>query len=236
MIDTSRAPLERRHHARIVAKGAVTFRAAAHTQRGRIANVGPGGMFVQTNVGAPAALLGHFVELEIRLDDGHAEWLRSTGRIARIGASGLAIAFEAPPIALLHMLDRLGVAARASARVLSVVLIDADHLRRSAMAAGFRATGCRVAEAATPLEAIVRLGETTFEPDVIAVADSQTSAANDMRSFVEREHPQAKLVTIGDELFAPDGVAHWLSATASSLDLPGRIREVLVTPLASRSR
>ena len=230
MNETTRAPLERRHHARIVAKGAVTLRAAGHAQRGRLVNVGAGGMFVRTLLSVPDRLLRCPVELDIRLDGGHAEWLPGTGEIRRIGEQGLAIAFDAPPTALLRMIDQLGTAARASARVLSVVLIDADPTRRSAMAAGFRATGCRVVEAATPLEAIVRLGETTFEPDVIAVADSQTSAAAEMRTFVEREHPGAKLVTIGDELLAPDGIAHWLSSTASTLDLPGRIRDLLVRP------
>ena len=37
-------------HARIVAKGAVTLRTAGHAQRGRISNVGQGGMFVPLRV------------------------------------------------------------------------------------------------------------------------------------------------------------------------------------------
>ncbi len=229
MNETTRAPPERRRHARIIAKGAVTLHTAGPALHGRIANVGLGGMFVQT-VPRVLGLLRRPVDLEMRLDVGHAEWLPATGEIVRIDEHGVAIAFDTPPAALLRMLDQLGTAARASARVLSVILIDAGDARRSAMAAGFRAAGCNVIEAATPLEAIVRLGETMFEPDVIAVAESQTSAAAEMRAFIEREHPATKLVTIGDELFAPDGIAHWLSSTASYLDLPGRVREVLVRP------
>lgn len=220
MNETTRALLERRRHARIVAKGAVTFRAEGHAQRGRIADVAQGGMCVRTLVSVPDRLLRRPVELEIRLDGGHAEWLPGTGEIVRIGAHRLAIAFDAPHTALLGMIERLGTAARATARVLSVVLIDADDSRRSAMAAGFRAAGCNIVEAATPLEAIVRLGETMFEPDVIAVADSQTSAAAEMRAFVGREHPGAKLVMIGDDVFAPDGVAHWLASAASVIVRP----------------
>jgi hypothetical protein len=99
------------------------------------------------------------------------------------------------------------------------------------MTAGFRATGCGVIEAATPLEAIVRLGESSFEPDVIAIADSHPAAAADeMRDFVERNHPNAKLVTIGDALLQPDGIVHWLSSADPASDLPDRIREVLVRP------
>jgi hypothetical protein len=226
MREPPRAQLERRTHARIVAKGAVSLLTANHAQRGRIANLGAGGMFVLTSATAPERLLRRAVEFQIRLDGGQAEWLHGSGEIVRIHAGGLAVAFATLPAGLVHMIDHLTTAAHASARVMSVVLIDVEEHRRSAMAAGFRATGCSVIEAATPLEAVVRLGEAMFEPDVIAVADSQTAA--EMRVFVEREHPRTKLVTIGDELFAPDGIAHWLSATTSYVDLSTRIREVLV--------
>ena len=112
---------------------------------------------------------------------------------------------------------------------MSVVLIDGHTERRWAIAEGFRATGCAVIEASTPLEAIVRLGESSFEPDVIAVADSYpTSEAEEMRVFVERDHPNVKLVTIGDALIEPDGIAHWLSSADPGSDLPDRVREVLV--------
>ncbi len=78
---------------------------------------------------------------------------------------------------------------------------------------------------------IVRLGESSFEPDVIAIADSHpATAADEMRSFVERYHPNAKLVTIGDSVLQPDGIAHWLSSADPASDLPVRIREVLVRP------
>jgi hypothetical protein len=76
----------------------------------------------------------------------------------------------------------------------------------------------------------VRLGESSFEPDVIAVADSANDDANDMRAFVEREHPNAKLITIGDEVFQPDGFANWLSSANPNADLASRVRVVLVAP------
>jgi hypothetical protein len=179
MNDTTRPALERRRQARIIAKDAVNLRAEGQALRGRIANLGSEGMFVLTAVTAPDRMLGRAVVFEIRFDGGRAEWLRGTGEIARIHAYGLAVVFEAPPAALLRMIDELATASYASARVMSVVLIDADRDRRSAMAAGFRATGCSVVEAGTPL----------------------------MRVFVERDHPGAKLVTSGDEVLAPDVIA-----------------------------
>ncbi|HEY0255771.1 MAG TPA: hypothetical protein VGC41_29790 [Kofleriaceae bacterium] len=227
---------ERRHHTRVIAKGAVTFRVKHHELRGRVANLGEGGVWVLTGDPVSSEHLHAEVELEIRLDGVHDEWLRGFGAIVRIGALGVAISFATPSANLLHMIARMSSAARASARVMSVVLIDSGVERRSAMAAGFRAAGCNVIEAGTQLEAIVRLGEISFEPDVIAVADSQSSSADEMRTFIQREHPSVKLVTIGDELFAPDGIAHWLSSTASYVDLPGRIREVLVQPQHGAAR
>jgi len=235
MNDRTGAPLERRRHARIIPKGALVFRAQGHEQRGRIANVSEGGVYVVTSATAPEELLARTVELEIRLDAGHAAWLRATGQIVRIDQDGLAISFDLLAAPLLRTIDELSTASRAHDRIITVVLIDADDQRRSGMAAGFRATGCTVIEAATPLEAIVRLGESSFEPDVIAVADSHpTNAAAEMRTFVERNHPNAKLITIGDDVLQPDGLANWLSSADPGADLPARVREALVAPRPRR--
>jgi hypothetical protein len=221
---------------RTAPKGAVLVHALGQARRGRIANIGGGGMFILTPVSAPARLLGRIVEVELRLDGASAEWLSVTGRIARLEANGLALSFDGPlPAPLQRAIDDLTSASWAHDRVLWVVLIDANTERRSAMVAGFRATGCVVVEAATPLDAIVRLGESTFEPDVIAVADSETgSDAEQMRAFVERDHPKAKLITIGDEIFQPDGFANWLSSSNPDADLPRRVREALVAPRGPR--
>jgi hypothetical protein len=222
---------ERRRHARICPKGTSFLRVDGDTLHGRIANLGEGGMLVIADADAPEGLLGRVADVEVRLDGGYAQWLHATGRVVRIEGAGVAIAFDTLSGELRGMIDELATASRARIRVLSVVLIDADAERRSAMTAGFRATGCGVIEAATPLEAIVRLGESSFEPDVIAIADSDPSpAADQMRGFVERNHPNAKLVAIGDSVLGPDGIVHWLSSTGSASDLPDRIREVLVRP------
>jgi hypothetical protein len=221
---------ERRRHMRIYAKGTSLVRVDDYVLRGRIANLGEGGILVLAHVDGPE-LLGRLADVEVRLDGGFAQWLQATGPVVRIADGGVAIAFETLSGELRAMIDELTTATRARNRVLSVVLIDADAQRRSAMTAGFRTTGCAVIEAATPLEAIVRLGESSFEPDVIAIADSHpTAEADEMRSFVERNHPNTKLVTIGDALLQPDGIAHWLSSADPSSDLPTRIREVLARP------
>ncbi|HSR97089.1 MAG TPA: PilZ domain-containing protein [Kofleriaceae bacterium] len=222
---------ERRRHARVMPKGTVTLRAGREAQHARIVNLGEGGMFAATDVRAPDRLLRRAVDLEIRLDGASAQWLRGTGRVVRIVAEGVAIAFDTLPSGLLRMIDELTTASHARRRVMSVVLIDADAERRSAMASAFRTTGCAIVEATTPLEAIVRLGESSFEPDVIAVADSgSATTAADLRAFVERNHASAKLIAIGDDPDAPDGIIHWLSSADPEGDLPSRIRAVLARP------
>lgn len=231
MNDRTGALPERRTDVRITAKGALTIRALDYEQHARIVNVGIGGAYAQTNVKAPDRLLARRVDIEVRLDAGHQEWRQATGRVMRIDADAIAVAFDTLAPALLRTLDELATASRAHQRVVNVVLIDTDPQRRSAMAAGFRSTGCAVVEAATSLEAIVRLGEASFEPDVVAIADSDPSAeAADMRVFVERDHPKVKVVTIGDQLLQPDGFANWLSSANPDADLPARVREVLVAP------
>jgi hypothetical protein len=235
MTQSSGREPDRRQHARIEPKGTVTLHALGNVHHGRLVNIAAGGMCVATQITVPDQVLGRVVDLELRLDGPLAAWQRLTGRVSWIDGDVVAIEFD-PPTAptLLRMLDDLATASHASARVISVVLIDADPARREQIAAGFRVTGCRVIEAATALEAIVRLGESQFEPDVIAVADPQSDATHEMRAFIEREHPSSLLVTIGPELLDPAGLANWLSSEDAAADLPARIRSLLFAPRSAQ--
>ena len=227
MTDRPGALPERRRHTRIAPKGTVILTVGDHSQRGRLANLAEGGMFVITDVGMPDRLLARVASVEIRLDGSHAEWVRGTANIVRIVGNGVALAFDTVPPMLLRLIDEMSTASRARLRVLSVMLVDATAERRSAMADGFRAAGCAVIESSTPLEAIVRLGESSFEPDLIAIADSNDASAHDLRKFVERDHPRVKLVAITDELLEPSGVVNWLSSADPGANLPNRVREML---------
>lgn len=224
---------ERRRHRRSAAKGSLTFSGASHVQHARIANLSAGGAFVLTNVTAPERLLGRTVRIEFRLDGAEAEWIATTGEIVRVANDGVAIAFETVSTEVDRMLSELDTASRDRKRVFAVVLLDETTERRTAMANGFASAGCTVIEAATPLEAIVRLGEATFEPDMIAISDSYAAKdADQMRKFVEREHPGAKLVTIGHGV--PDDLVHWLSSADPDGDLAKRVRDVLFAPRKQR--
>jgi hypothetical protein len=220
---------DRRRDVRISPKGAVLLR-TLDEQHGRIANLCERGIYIVTGAVTPPELVGRRLEIELRPDGRLAAWATVTGTVIRVDPGGLALVFDdSIPAALRQAIDELRTASHSNRRIMSVVLIDADPLRRPVMAAGFRAAGCAVVEAATPLEAIVHLGESHFEPDVIAVGDSQSATA--MRAFVERDHPDAKLVAIGDAALSPEGLENWLSACPDG-DLARRVRDVLV--LATR--
>ena len=228
MIHRTDQPTERRRYIRIEPKGSVIVRAGPNVQRERIINLSHGGLLATTTADAAKYEPGCLVAIELRLDGQHAEWLHVSGRIVRVGPEGIALEFDAPLTELARMIDEVSTASHARLRVMSVILVDVDHARRSFLASAFRNVGCLVIEASTPLEAIVRLGESSFEFNVIAIADSTPSAvADELRRFVERDHPDVKLVTIGDDLVGPAGDGHWLSSADPSSDLAARVREIL---------
>jgi hypothetical protein len=231
MVNPTGGSPERRRHVRIEPKGTVILLDDDFPHGGRISNLSSGGLLASTILKAPECLLSRAIQMRLRLDGQLAEWLPVTGRVTRIETESIAISFDSLPDALVRMIDQMSGQSRAHSRVMSVVLVDADSSRRSLMASVFRAVGCNVVETATPLEVIVRLGESSFEPDLIAIANSMPSTvADDLRRFVERDHPQAKLVTIGNDVIEPSGIAHWLSSADPDSDLAARVRQVLMRP------
>src|SRR3569623_2923768 len=220
---------DRRKHARIALKGTAILLAGEYAVRSRLANMSNGGFLARTLVTPPLRLLGRSVDIELRLDDPLAQWNRLAGKILRIGNDSLAICLESTP-ALVRLVDEMTDASRTRERVISVILIDEDERRRKVLGEAFRTVGCSLIEAATSLEAIVRLGESSFEPDVIAVADSIPAVtANEMREFVGRNHPRVKLVSITD-VIAPDINIFQLTPEDLRGNLADAIRRVLGRP------
>jgi hypothetical protein len=220
MTSTQQPPDERRPSVRISPKGSVVLCAGEHVERGRIASISGGGLLAITSGHAPGLSPGTPVAVELRLDAASSEWLRFAGHVLRIDGRSIGIALETGSKAFTRLVEDGLSASGADDGVRTVVLVDATPERRGPVADAFRACGCNVLEVATPLEAIVRLGELRFEPELIAIADSLPSAiSDDLRIFVEREHPQAKLVTIGDDILSPRGSARWLSSADPHGDL-----------------
>lgn len=220
---------ERRRELRVSPKGTVVLRADSYELRGRVQNVSRHGLSIETRTTAPERLLGATVQVQVRLDGAASSWLELVGRVTRIEACSLAVVLTAVPASFTRIIDEITSQSHRHDRLLSIVLVDGVTTRRDSMAEGFRAVGCVVMTVSTPLEAIVRLGESDFEPDIIAIADSlPASIANELRRFVDLEHPDAWLVTIGDTASAPEGLENWLSSADPRSDLQARIRAMLV--------
>jgi CheY-like chemotaxis protein len=220
---------ERRKHRRIILKGTAILLAGEHAIRTRLVNLSEGGFLATALVTPPRRLRGRSVDIELRLDDRFSEWNRIDGKIVRLDNERLAVCFQSTA-PLTRLVDSLATAAHAHDRVISVILIDEDTARRTLLAEGFRTVGCSVIEAATSLEAIVRLGESSFEPDLIAVADSiPTATANEMRQFVGRNHPAVKLVSITD-VIDPDLNIFQLTPDDLRGNLAHAIRRVIGRP------
>lgn len=217
---------ERRKHARIALKGTAILLAGEHAVRARLSNLSQGGFLATTLVTAPMGLLARSVDIELRLDDRLSQWIRLAGTILRIENESIAISLTSTPT-LVRLVDGMTSASRAKDRVISVILIDEDAARRQVLAQAFLHVGCSLIEAATSLEAIVRLGESSFEPDVIAVADTIPAlTANEMREFVARNHPHVKLVSITD-VIDPSINIFQLNPDDLSGNLADAIRRVL---------
>lgn len=221
---------ERRRDPRIHPKGTVILRIGTYIIRGRVSNLSLSGIATATRTTAPERMLGSTAEVDLRLDGQGASWLRLQGHVVRINANSIALRLDSAPPPFVRILDQAVAASHNNDRRLSVLLVDALPVRRSAMCEAFRGAGCIVVDVSTPLEAIVRLGESDFEPNLVAIADSRPLAISDeLRRFVGAEHPRARLVTIGDTIDAPTGLGQWLSAANPADDLAARIRTVLTT-------
>jgi hypothetical protein len=219
---------ERRRSVRICPKGTVVVLAGEHVERGRLVNLSSGGLLAIAAERPPPALLDTEVDIELRLDVPSSEWVQLTGRVLRIEGRAIAIALEGAPEPYARLVEDSASASDEHRRLRTVVVIDAIPERSGPIAEAFRAAGCAVLEVSTPLEAIVRLGESPFEPDLIAIADSAPSPTSDeLRRFVEREHPRAKLVTIGEDVLAPSEPAPRLSSAGSQAELIARVRALL---------
>src|SRR4051794_34316460 len=107
---------ERRRTARISLKGTVIMLAPEQTQRGRIVNIGPGGLLATTAVTAASKMLGRTADLEIRLDGQQSEWLRLVGRIARIENTTIAVVFEKVPSRFIQLIEEMANASHLSSR------------------------------------------------------------------------------------------------------------------------
>jgi hypothetical protein len=184
---------DRRKDARVHARGRV---AVDGHGRGKIIDVSTGG--VRFRVAGPLVRfdLGDQVDLELRFDGAEGGWWRLAGRVVRnAGAGVVVVAFAATPTDFEDWMHAELLAELESEDERHVMLVDPIAARRGQVAATLRESGRTVAEAATPLDAIDRLGESRYRPRTIAVADTVPArVADELRAYLLAEHADIGVV------------------------------------------
>ncbi|MGH9884766.1 MAG: PilZ domain-containing protein [bacterium] len=236
-MDWTETPRERRRRMRVRSKGSVRFHHGAQQLRGRILDLGVGGICVRVE---PSVGLGVYVGepigLEVRLDASTKKYALD-GRVLRsLAASGvIAVELHGVPSDFERCVEDELVAAGKHDAVPHMILVDIAVGRRHAIAGAFRSAGCHVTEVSTPLDAIAELGRLRFAPGVIAIADSiPESIAEDLRAFLGREHPDAHMVAIGSSNRHPNLGGSWLSWVNTRNDLDLRVGRVITAHEARR--
>jgi hypothetical protein len=236
-MDWTETPRERRRTLRVRSKGAVRFRHGAQLIRGRILDLGVGG--ISARIERPVGLglyIGEPVRLEITLDARQKRYTLD-GRVLRSLAETrvIAVALDGASRAFERCVEDELVAAGQHDALPHMILVDVAAPRRHAFARAFRSAGCHVTEVSTPLEAIAQLGRLRFEPGVIAIADSvPESIAEDLRAFLGREYPEAHMVAISRSNRRPEVGASWLSCADTRDDLDLRVGRVITAHEARR--
>jgi CheY-like chemotaxis protein len=208
--------VDRRQHVRVVANGSVIVH-GQETTRGRLSNVSSGGMLVRLVEGGLACRCGDHVDVELHLDRTGATWLRFEGEVLRSDQREVAISFTVVPLAFADVVQDALVTALEGAALAHVLLVDANEERREPFAALLRRAGCRVAEAATPFDAIAHLGSSAIHSWVVAIASTvPASTADELQRFLTESDAPVDVRMLGEK--SPTSALAWFTATPRSPD------------------
>lgn len=214
---TERIDTERRIARRIQPKGAVMFELDGRIVHGRIVNLSATGMLVALEDADCVRPLDPRLVLQVRLDTPLSSWIELEGHVVRIEECALAIELDHAAPAYDALVGNELVAAAQNRRTPCAVVVASDEARRRPVADRLRTVGYVVVEAATPLEAVVRVGEASYEPQVIAVADTMLQTnADELRSFMLREHPDAEILAFGPDGVESAEIDRWLGTLGRS--------------------
>lgn len=227
--------VERRRHARVSVRAAVIVRSAGHAVHGTAVSVSATTLEVGCQLGASLlAMAGADVEITMRLNGATGGWFALSGRVRRVRAAShsvvIALASVPPPLAtwIAEQTDRTEVSA------IEVMVVDRDSGRRIQIAAAFRAEGCHVIEAGTPLEALDELERASFTTDVIAVADTDPDRIGiDLRDHLD-DAGNALVISIGDPEWTPTRAR--LASSDAEGPLQERVRLFLLARAAAGAR
>ena len=170
------------------------------------------------------------VNIDLSFDAAPATHYALTGHARRASAHELSIEFDPLPVEVARVLVDELVAASEHDGVPHMILVDATSPTRTAIAASFREHGWLVTEVSTPLEAIRNIIGERFSPSVIAIADTlPESVAEELRSFLAAEHPEAHMIAIGESATERDPAGSWLSNSDARQDLDLRVGRIVVS-------
>jgi len=229
-MDWTELPRERRRAMRVRSKGSIHIHHGARLIRGRILDLCAGGISVRAEL--PLELASHEgepVRIDIKLDACSKEFSLA-GHVVRSQAVTKEIAIQFDDVAsdFVDCVQDELLAATEHDSLPRMILVDNVARRRGVFANAFRRAGCCVTEVSTPLEAIAWLGQSRFEPGVIAVADSvPESIAVDLREYLCEQFPETHMVAIGGSRGRRHRSASWLSWADTREDLRLRVGRVL---------
>jgi hypothetical protein len=156
---------------------------------------------------------GGHVEVELHLDRTGATWLRFRGEVVRSDEREVAISFTDLPLDFADVVQDALVSALEGAALAHVLLVDANAQRRVPFAALLRRAGCRVAEAATPFDAIAHLGGSAIHSWVVAIAGTvPASTADELQRFLTESDAPVDVRMLGNE--SPTSAMAWFAVTA----------------------
>jgi CheY-like chemotaxis protein len=208
--------IDRRQQVRVIANGSVIVY-GHETLRGRLSNISSGGMLVRLGESEPGCWSGEYVEVELHLDRTGATWLRFRGEVVRSDQCEVAISFTSVPLDFADVVQDALVSALDGAALPHVLLVDPNAQRRAPFAALLRRAGCRVAEVATPLDAIAYLGSSAIHSWVVAISSTvPASTAEELQQFLTESDAPVEVRMLGSK--SPTSALAWFTATARRPD------------------
>jgi CheY-like chemotaxis protein len=174
-------------------------------------------MLVRLGESEPGCWSGEHVEVELHLDRTGATWLRFRGEVVRSDPCEVAISFTSVPLDFADVVQDALVSALDGAALPHVLLVDPNAQRRAPFAALLRRTGCRVAEVATPLDAIAHLGSSAIHSWVVAISSTgPVSTAEELQQFLTESDAPVEVRMLGSK--SPTSALAWFTATARRPD------------------
>jgi hypothetical protein len=203
--------MDRRQQVRVTASGSVVVY-GRETARGRLCDISSGGLRMRLGEHASGGRCGEGVDIELHLDRSGATWQQFRGEVVRVDGLEVAVRFIAMPLDFAKIIQDALASALEGAAVAHILLVDPNAERRIAFAALLQRAGCRVAEAATPLEAIAHLGGSAIQEWLVAVTNTvPANTADDLRRFLAESDPGIEIRVLGER--SPTDALSWLAAT-----------------------